>query len=203
MKVCGAKTRGGGNCKNKAGHKTGHVGDGRCFLHGGATPVKHGLRSKVQSARFKELVEFHKQNPDPLNLLPEVAQLRAHAQELMERWESIYGVDGALIAWHDSFLNGDAALAPKPRHVPDFSAISAVIDKVGAMVDRIQRHRAMQSLSVEVVYNLLEVFGAETFAALKDVELDDDTIARFIDAVKPRWAAIRIGAGAGGVRRLG
>lgn len=36
--VCGAKTRHGTPCKNRAGFKTPHFGAGRCYLHGGLSP---------------------------------------------------------------------------------------------------------------------------------------------------------------------
>lgn len=47
--TCGAKTRSGKQCKNLAGFKTSHPGEGRCNLHGGATPIKTGTHSKVKS----------------------------------------------------------------------------------------------------------------------------------------------------------
>lgn len=54
--TCGADTRGGGKCQQKAGWGTKHVGSGRCKLHGGATPTreelpqfKHGLFSREAS----------------------------------------------------------------------------------------------------------------------------------------------------------
>jgi len=33
--ICGAKTRKGTPCKNQAGFRTNHLGEGRCYLHGG------------------------------------------------------------------------------------------------------------------------------------------------------------------------
>lgn len=38
MPRCGARTRGGTPCQNKAGWATDHVGAGRCSKHGGCTP---------------------------------------------------------------------------------------------------------------------------------------------------------------------
>lgn len=35
QKMCGAKTRKGTPCKNPAGFRTDHLGEGRCYLHGG------------------------------------------------------------------------------------------------------------------------------------------------------------------------
>lgn len=48
---CGAKTNekfnGGRPCQRIAGFGTTHVGTGRCKLHGGNNPIKHGLYSQV------------------------------------------------------------------------------------------------------------------------------------------------------------
>lgn len=46
-----------GYCKNKAGFRTDHVGDGRCYLHGGVVkeddgrgrPIEHGMYAKRQN----------------------------------------------------------------------------------------------------------------------------------------------------------
>jgi hypothetical protein len=193
MKTCGAKTRTGGPCKLKAGFKTDHVGEGRCRLHGGATPVKHGLSSTVHTARLADRIEEHLKNPDPLNLLKEVAQLRAFAEDLMERWESIYGVDGALLAWHESFLTGN--VEPKPRQLPDFSAVTTVVDRVGAMVDRIHKHRSEGAVSLATMNRVMEQLGAEVVHALREMKLDGDTSTRFLEAVERRWGAIRVEPG--------
>ena len=55
LPFCGAKTRAGTPCKRPAGWGTDHVGEGRCKLHGGATPrgplhprYKHGKYSKYE-----------------------------------------------------------------------------------------------------------------------------------------------------------
>jgi hypothetical protein len=38
LSPCGAKTRKGTPCKQRAGHGTGHPGEGRCSKHGGSSP---------------------------------------------------------------------------------------------------------------------------------------------------------------------
>ena len=53
MKTCGAKTRAGHPCKRPAGAGTDHLGAGRCKLHGGATPIKHG--NTIQDPEVKRL----------------------------------------------------------------------------------------------------------------------------------------------------
>jgi hypothetical protein len=44
---CHARTRGGHRCQHEAGWGTDHVGQGRCKLHGGCSPIKHGRYSTV------------------------------------------------------------------------------------------------------------------------------------------------------------
>lgn len=191
---CGAKTRSGGACKQAKGARTDHPGVGRCWLHGGATPVRHGMRSTVHTARLGDLIEKHLQNPDPLNLLPEVAQLRAFAEDLMGRWESIYGVDGALLAWHESFNNPESPVQPKPRQLPDFSAVSTVVDRVGAMVDRIQKHKAEGVITLETLNRVLRQHGVEVVAAVKEFGLGEEDSNRLIDLIEKRWGRIQVDA---------
>lgn len=54
-KRCGAKTRSGGTCKQVAGARTHHTGEGRCWLHGGASPQAE-VAGVVQLARREALV---------------------------------------------------------------------------------------------------------------------------------------------------
>jgi hypothetical protein len=195
---CGAKTRSGGPCKQALGARTDHPGVGRCWLHGGDTPVKHGMRSVVHKTRLADLIEKHLQNPDPLNLLPEVAQLRAFAEDLMNRWDEIYGPDGALLAWHESYnvrLGKDGEelpVAPKPRQLPDFSAVSTVVDRVGAMVDRIQKHKAEGIITLETLHRVLRQHGIAFVEAVRAIGIDDATAEKLISAVEERWGAIRV-----------
>ena len=61
---CGAKTRAGTPCQQKAGWGTDHVGIGRCKLHGGKSTgapkgnqnaFKHGMRSQATMDQRKQL----------------------------------------------------------------------------------------------------------------------------------------------------
>lgn len=67
---CGALTRSGKGCKQRAGARTNHTGTGRCWLHGGASP-RAEVTGVVQLARREAAVMGA-----PLdNLTPEVALL--------------------------------------------------------------------------------------------------------------------------------
>jgi len=81
---CGATTRAGTPCKHEAGWGTDHFGEGRCKLHGGATPIRHGRYSKVNRARLASLIDEMADDPDPLDVGPELATGRALLLELLE-----------------------------------------------------------------------------------------------------------------------
>lgn len=48
--LCGAQNRSGETCRQVAGMGTTHLGAGRCKYHGGATPTKHGVYSRMVAA---------------------------------------------------------------------------------------------------------------------------------------------------------
>jgi uncharacterized protein YjcR len=53
---CGRKTRIGGKCKNAAGFKTLHVGQGACYLHGGAsTGAPKGNKNALVTGEYETL----------------------------------------------------------------------------------------------------------------------------------------------------
>jgi hypothetical protein len=101
--VCGANTKSKQPCQRPAGWGTNHVGEGRCKLHGGATPIKHGLRSRysaIRRPRIKELLESFQEEENQEDLLPEVQLLRALILDYIERYDEN---TEALLGWHASF----------------------------------------------------------------------------------------------------
>lgn len=119
--LCGARTRDGDPCRNEAGFKTGHLGEGRCYLHGGLTPIKHGRYSTVRHARLAELTTEFEQDPDPLNIFPELAAARAIFVDFIERYESH---SAALLAWHQSW---ETRSSPLPEE--KIAAFERVVDE--------------------------------------------------------------------------
>lgn len=95
MKTCGAKTRIGGRCKKPP------MENGRCRLHGGATPsglaspqYKHGRWSKAMPARLLERYQMSADDPDLLALRHEIALLDARLEDLLKRVDT--GESGAI-----------------------------------------------------------------------------------------------------------
>lgn len=128
MTVCAAKTRKGSPCQRPSGWGTPHPGIGRCKLHGGATPIKHGLYSKYtpESIRTKT-TEFLQ--ADPLDLTSELALLRALLAEFLARYER-YTLDAAGI-----------------------NVLSGLIIEVGKLVERIVKIKNDSALTAaEITY---------------------------------------------------
>lgn len=98
--TCGARLKRGGTCTQRAGHRTDHPGQGRCWLHGGATPVKHGRYSTIRRPRITELLAEHTALDGPLDTAPELQLMRALVHDYVERYDATMA---ALEAWHASW----------------------------------------------------------------------------------------------------
>lgn len=133
---CGAKTRGGTPCQRPAGAGTGHVGTGRCKLHGGASPQAE-LSGAVQLARRDATVLGA-----PLDVEPHVAILeciRIAAGEVRYASEQIANLSeddavGAIVTTVER-EGGENGGGSETRHGPPALHIWAVV-----------RHQAMDRL---------------------------------------------------------
>lgn len=221
--LCGAKTRAGTPCRKPLGWGTDHPGQGRCKLHGGATPIKHGRYSSIQRPRLRELLDQFETDPAPLDLLPEVKLLRALLTDFVERYDQI---TDATLAWHNSWgdtyreaiglwreqmiralendgwqdLEPDDLKDPpdpldymtKPRQMLDITAAAGLVDKVGAMVDRIEKHKRDGSITLETLDRVLEQLGVEVVHALAEEVPDATTRALVLANIERRWGSIRL-----------
>ena len=127
--LCGARTkRGTGTCKQAAGARTDHPGQGKCWLHGGATPIKHGRYSLIQRPRLQELIARFGADANPLDTLPEIALTRGLLVDYIERYDAY---TDALIAWHESWRDRNEPLSAEKEQ-----ALRAVLDEYQATVAR-------------------------------------------------------------------
>ena len=84
--ICGAQKRQSeGECTRPAGWGTDHhPGQGRCKLHGGSVPVRHGRYSGVTRERIQELIAQFEEEENPLDMTSELASCRALYQDYIE-----------------------------------------------------------------------------------------------------------------------
>lgn len=109
-------------CRAIAGTGTDHPGEGRCRFHGGNATVTTGKfvvtrYANLENKRIRELYEQREQDTDPLNLLPEVALLRAVVHDFIERNDAFQEM---LLAWYQSWSAGKQ---PSPGQIRAFGRV--------------------------------------------------------------------------------
>jgi hypothetical protein len=133
MRVCGAKTRNGGTCRQAA------LENGRCHYHGGkslagiASPTfKTGRYSKVLPARLTGRYEEAQSDGELLALRDEVALTDARLSDLLSRVDT--GESGALWAAlgkaYQDLQDAQYISDPKKRG----SVMAALMGEIGALI---------------------------------------------------------------------
>jgi hypothetical protein len=156
LKICGALSKSTQKpCQNIAGKGTDHVGEGRCRFHGGATPIKHGLYSKVRRTRLGQRMAEIENDPELMELKPELAYLKALAEQIAQNYQK---QEAALRAWHraeslvyqtliethdpievrDAVVELRAIEPERPTELPDAKIIATLVAEIGRTQDRIR-----------------------------------------------------------------
>ncbi|MCW3058347.1 MAG: hypothetical protein JWQ02_168 [Capsulimonas sp.] len=149
--------------------------------------MKHGLYSKIERPRIKELLEAADELEDPLDLLPHVKMLGALVTDWIDRYDTF---TEALIAWHQSYENPEHA--SKPKQLLDITAAAGLIGQVGEMVDRIHKHREKGSISMATMNSLMEAQNLAFMQAVQEKIPDADLRAKVIEDADRRIGEIRI-----------
>lgn len=170
MKTCGdygGKTRAGNPCKNPAGFKTDHPSEFKCFVHGGCSkgrPIIHGRYAKVTSKQLHEKIKKHLEDPEPMNLLPELALLRSLLDNFIEQVEE----------------------TGKP--VED-SVLLSIVDKIRKTTDTIHKIQSRSLLTVaEQTYVIVTLADI-----LKDTVQDESVLREILNRLKNKFPAIETG----------
>ena len=135
----GGKTSAGNPCKNEAGKETDHPGEGKCKHHGGCSkgqPIKTGKYVKVTCRQLKTRIEKHLQNPNPLDLTPELALLRS------------------LIDYFKDKL-ADAQADPKRTDAETFLLLVQGVQKVADTISKIQSRELLTAAEMTLVLAVL------------------------------------------------
>jgi len=189
---CNSKRQGvDAYCRNRAGARTGHLGIGRCWKHGGTlTNVErtHGWSSKYVNKRIQDLKDEYEKNPDPLNIFPELALARALLHDFLDR----YGrMRDALLAWHEARMNGSDAEAPDGKSVPmaptkilDIADAHRQIEGITRIVERIEKMRNADAISKAELLNVLR-----GMARIVEMHISDEVI---LEKIKVGWSNIRL-----------
>lgn len=178
---CGARTRKGTPCGQAAGHRTPHPGEGRCYLHGGLTPIRSGRYSSVTHERLRELIATFEADPDPLNMLADLAAGRALFVDYIERYDEWRS---AFLAWHESFRDPEKSSYAKPMKVMDLADAGGLLAEVTKIVERIEKVRAANAISRADMNRVLSEMGR-----VVDLHVEDGATKQ---RIKEGWLAIRL-----------
>ena len=139
--LCGAKRPGKDHfCRHRAGFRTGHLGYGRCYLHGGSSPVKLGVYSRVVEEQAQ-----HRLAVDPV--------LHLHGDSLQDE-----------IAFLRLCVIQAASGVPS-ANVPDDGTrahmVAEILEKVGRTVKRKWEIDKMRSIILrpEDLHKFVELLG--------------------------------------------
>jgi hypothetical protein len=218
---CGADAN-GSPCRNKKGFRTDHLGNGKCFKHGGLTPIKSGRYSSIERPRLKELIEKFEADEAPLDLLPELALLRALVLDFIERYDLFAE---ALLAWHASFSDGylaeveiyrtklahyldtgryDGDMPPdppdptgwekKPRQILDIISVGKFIGDIAGITEKVNKRidEKKNLINLSTMQHVFNQLGTEVFLAAEKAIHDPISRTAFLDIVDERWGTIRV-----------
>lgn len=178
-------------CTQVAGRGTDHPGQGRCKLHGGANPMKHGRYSTLKTEALRDLIAQFEADPEPLSMFPELAACRALFQDYIDRYQAY---TAALIAWHDSYLDPNRATEPKPRQVLDVADAYRLLAEATTIVARIEKVASDNAISRPDFLRLQGEQG-EVVARALDRHLKghvhEAVVAAIHDEIRDGWLALR------------
>lgn len=175
--VCGAKKRqGGGTCTQKAGWGTDHVGKGRCKLHGGVSgTLTHGRYSQVSDKRLAQLIEEIRNDPNPLDVVPELGLARALLRDWLERYGELRD---ALLRWNAAAGDGE-----RPARILELQDVVPLIDEISKIAYRIERATSDKYIPRGQFYRVMQAMGR-----VVDLRAPEEVA----EAIREDWLRIEI-----------
>lgn len=194
--ICGAKTRAGHPCQQRP------MPNGRCRMHGGATPAgvasphfKHGRYSKLLPVRLAAAYEHARTDDDLLALREEAAVLQARIGDLLQRVDS----GDSLKFWNEArqVLNdleaaqttGDAAAAADAcgrlrTAITGARHDGRTWDEVGRTIDAFRRvseaeRKRLIDLQAMVTADEVMAFSAAVMSIVRECITDRAMMAKF------------------------
>lgn len=186
-KHCGAqlrkKTR-GRLCTHYKGANTPHVGAGRCWLHGGLTPIKHGLCSLIKHDRLKDLIkQMEAAGVDLMDLTPEITIMRALVLDYVNRHDDFIDM---LTTWYDAMDTQRAGddLPPLPRKFPTIEDAATLLEAISRIIERMHKMQREGSITLDVFRSLMGQMGM----VVANHIADEKTLGKIEDG----WASILV-----------
>lgn len=155
---CNAETRDGTPCRNRAGYKTDHPGEGRCHLHGGSTPVKHGLYSKLDRYELGDRIQELRENPQLTNLRDQIAVQTAMVERYLKEIADQETVDADTLKAVNRAVDLLSRNVHRMRKIEDGKALNPQeVDVFLTQIVQVVRDEAGEETAQRVGKRLLEV----------------------------------------------
>lgn len=181
---CGRPTRSRpGLCRNRAGKGTPHVGKGACKYHGGLSKKEGGDRrvrtlrySQVGDVSVAEILADLAEDPNPLDVTPELQLVRA----LLIDWTEQYGaLKEAILAW-----NASRGEEERPARVPELIHVTPLIEAISRVVYRIERAQSERYIPRGQFYRVMMAMGRVVDSRVPSAELREQ--------IKDDWLRIEL-----------
>lgn len=167
------KKQGRGYCKNRAGFKTPHVGEGRCHLHGGSAPGGGILSSGGMRASLPKSYQERFESVLARGELWDMDRVMAHYHVLYEDWTERY----------------DALEASERLEIIDQG--HKILDALAKVLQRRQAMEVQGSLMKSDWQRALRWFIEDVEHALSEVDASGQLVPRHevLSVAKARWKA--------------
>lgn len=184
---CGAQLRKkpGRYCQLRAGYKTPHVGEGRCFLHGGLTPIKSGRYSLITHQRLRHLMDrLAEDRQNVMDLEPEVNLMRAMVVDYVNRYDDF--VD-ELHEWVTTYQRTTGKGKPPPRlEVLSLHDAKDLVEGVSRIVEKMHKMQRESALSLETFRRVMEQMGLIVAKHIAD--------PKALSAIEQEWSTVIVDA---------
>lgn len=179
------RAHGRGPCKNYAGFRTDHPGEGPCFKHQGGrrTNLKHGRYSIIQHRRVVEAMDqLIAIQDNALDLVPEITLLRALLIDYINRYDEFVE---ALMTWY-----AQPDVKSRPRRILDITDASGLVNTISQVVHRLHQINSEGAISLATFQRVTEHMGIIVARYVKDEKTLEQISAEWrnlaIDAKAPQ-----------------
>ena len=153
-----------------------------CRMHGAGGKskpnlgaIRHGRYSRFKSIAIASLIAEYEADPDPLNLMAELAASRALFQDFTDRY--VESTD-ALILWSRS---GETA---KPTQVLDIADAYKMVSEITKIVERIEKIKASNAISRPELMRVLTEMSRVVESFVREPAT--------LEEIKKAWLGIKI-----------
>lgn len=170
-------------CRKTAGWGTAHPGVGPCKLHGGNNPIKHGRYSTIKRESLREAIAEFAADPDPLDILPELAVARALMRDFIERYDEWRD---ALLAWHETYRETGR---PIPGYM--YGALQRCLEEYEILLNEQVEVTDGQEKDMADARKFLELLSDPTDGGKPREILDLSDAVRHADTISKMWKRVQ------------